>query len=75
MVDLYAGAEEDQSSFGGTALNDFLSRCFMVDLYVEQKRIKAVLVAPPCTTFSPAAYPPVRSYRNPPGFIRSLWKV
>lgn len=42
---------------------------------LEQRRLKAVLVAPPCTTFSPAAYPPVRSYKNPRGFIRALWKV
>ena len=34
---------------------------------LESKRIHAVLLAPPCTTFSPAAYPPCRSYEKPIG--------
>eukprot|EP00435_Cladocopium_sp_Y103_P061058 s614_g22.t1 len=42
---------------------------------LESKRILSVLLAPPCTTFSPAAFPPVRSYENPLGFDRSLFKV
>lgn len=42
---------------------------------LEEKRIKAVLLAPPCTTFSPAAYPPCRSYENPLGFCRTEFKV
>ncbi|CAL1156117.1 unnamed protein product, partial [Cladocopium goreaui] len=42
---------------------------------LESKRIHAVLLAPPCTTFSPAAYPPCRSYENPLGFNRSEFKV
>eukprot|EP00438_Fugacium_kawagutii_P016043 Skav232582 [mRNA] locus=scaffold932:80382:86688:- [translate_table: standard] len=42
---------------------------------LEEKRILAVLVAPPCTSFSPAAHPAVRSYENPMGFNRKLGKV
>ncbi len=35
---------------------------------MEQGRLLAFLVAPPCTTFSPAAFPPLRSYDCPEGF-------
>ena len=35
---------------------------------LEQGRLRAFLVAPPCTTFSPAAYPALRSYALPEGF-------
>ncbi len=35
---------------------------------LEEKRLLSFLTAPPCTTFSPAAYPPRRSYRQPMGF-------
>ena len=42
---------------------------------LEERRIKAVLLAPPCTSFSPAAYPPCRSYENPLGFNRCEFKV
>ena len=45
--------------------------CFMI----EERRIRAVLLAPPCTTFSPAAFPALRSYRNPRGHDRSNPRV
>ena len=35
---------------------------------MEHGRLLAFLVAPPCTTFSPAAFPPLRSYGCPEGF-------
>ena len=35
---------------------------------LESGRLMSVLVSPPCTTFSPAAYPPLRSYQIPMGF-------
>ena len=38
--------------------------CFMV----EGGRLDSFFLAPPCTTFSPAAYPSLRSYRCPRGF-------
>ena len=34
----------------------------------EQGRLKSFLAAPPCTTFSPAAYPSLRSYKQPLGY-------
>ena len=34
---------------------------------LETHRIKAILVAPPCTTVSPVAYPPLRTYQQPLG--------
>ena len=40
-----------------------------------QGRLDSFLVAPPCTSFSPAAYPPVRSYAVPRGFKPWLPKV
>ena len=42
---------------------------------VQHRRIKAVALEPPCTTFSPAAYPPVRSYKMPRGFNQKSTKV
>ncbi len=42
---------------------------------MEQGRLDAHLVAPPCTTFSAAAFPPVRSYKNARGFNPKLPKV
>ena len=42
---------------------------------LEEDRLDSFLVAPPCTSFSPAAYPPVRSYANPRGFKPWLPKV
>eukprot|EP00435_Cladocopium_sp_Y103_P068180 s1247_g31.t1 len=37
---------------------------------LEENRFRSFLVAPPCTSFSPAAHPAVRSYREPLGFDR-----
>ena len=37
---------------------------------IEEKRFKSFLIEPPCTSFSPAAHPAVRSYREPLGFDR-----
>lgn len=42
---------------------------------LDQKRFKSILLAPPCTSFSPACHPAVRSYRLPKGFNRKLPKV
>eukprot|EP00438_Fugacium_kawagutii_P024536 Skav223316 [mRNA] locus=scaffold200:41903:46588:+ [translate_table: standard] len=36
----------------------------------ESRRLKSFLASPPCTTFSPAAWPCLRSYRKPLGFNR-----
>lgn len=37
---------------------------------VSAGRFRSFFVEPPCTTFSPAAYPSVRSYENPVGYDR-----
>ena len=37
---------------------------------IEERRFRSFLVEPPCTSFSPAAHPAVRSYREPLGFDR-----
>ena len=37
---------------------------------LDEKRILSFFVEPPCTTFSPAAFPSVRSYAVPLGFDR-----
>ena len=37
---------------------------------IEENRFRAFLIEPPCTSFSPAAHPAVRSYREPLGFDR-----
>ena len=42
---------------------------------MEQRRVKAFLVAPPCTTFSPAAHPALRSYSQPQGYNLSHPRV
>ena len=42
---------------------------------MEQRRVKAFLVAPPCTTFSPAAHPALRSYKQPEGYSPSHPRV
>ena len=34
---------------------------------MEAKRLMSFLTSPPCTTFSPAAFPPLRTYRLPMG--------
>ena len=39
---------------------------------MEEDRLESFLVAPPCTTFSPACHPAVRSYANPRGFDPQL---
>eukprot|EP00435_Cladocopium_sp_Y103_P069119 s624_g32.t1 len=42
---------------------------------VQNHRVKALALEPPCTTFSAAAYPPCRSYKTPRGFNQKLSKV
>eukprot|EP00435_Cladocopium_sp_Y103_P061748 s675_g23.t1 len=42
---------------------------------IQNHRVGAVALEPPCTSFSPAAYPPVRSYTVPRGFNQKLPKV
>ena len=42
---------------------------------LEDDRLQSFLVAPPCTSFSPAAFPAVRSYKNPRGFDQTNQKV
>lgn len=42
---------------------------------LESHRLDSFLVAPPCASFSPAAHPCVRSYREPRGFQPALWKT
>lgn len=41
----------------------------------ENDRLVSSVVAPPCTTFSPAAYPPVRTYAQPRGLPPLAWKA
>eukprot|EP00435_Cladocopium_sp_Y103_P061652 s470_g23.t1 len=42
---------------------------------LQSKLFKSMMLEPPCTTFSPAAYPAVRSYAEPAGWDRLLPKV
>lgn len=49
----------------------FLWLCFMM----ESQRLLSFLASPPCTTFSPAAHPCLRSYRIPLGFDRTHPRV
>lgn len=42
---------------------------------VQNRRLRSLALEPPCTTFSPAAYPPCRSYKVPRGFCQSSGKV
>ena len=42
---------------------------------MEDGRLKSFLAAPPCTTFSPAAFPALRSYKMPLGFNRKHPRV
>ena len=42
---------------------------------VQSRKVKAIALEPPCTTFSAAAYPPVRSYQVPRGFNQKSSKV
>ena len=37
---------------------------------LQSRKLRAVMLAPPCTSFSPAAHPCVRSYSQPEGFDR-----
>ena len=41
----------------------------------ENDRLMSFVVAPPCTSFSPAAYPPVRTYAEPRGLLPLTWKA
>ena len=42
---------------------------------LQENRFRSVMCEPPCTTFSPAAHPAVRSYVCPLGYDRLLPKV
>eukprot|EP00435_Cladocopium_sp_Y103_P020515 s2882_g5.t1 len=42
---------------------------------IEENRFRSFLLEPPCTTFSPAAHPCLRSYALPYGFDRSHPRV
>ena len=42
---------------------------------LEEGRFRSFLIAPPCASFSPAAHPAVRSYKQPLGFDRRHPKV
>ena len=59
VLDLEGSSHFDLSSL------DVLSWIYFM---VEQGRLHAVFIAPPCTTFSPAAFPCLRSYGLPRGF-------
>ena len=55
-----------------------LQNCMLVHWIlhmVRTRRFKSVMLSPPCTTFSAAAHPCVRSYRQPFGFNPSLPKT
>ena len=45
--------------------------CFML----ERGKLRSMMLEPPCTSFSPAAHPAVRSYRKPKGFRRRCPKT
>ena len=42
---------------------------------LESDRLQSVMIAPPCTTFSPAAFPSLRSYAEPRGYDQSNPRV
>ena len=42
---------------------------------VQNGRVRLLALEPPCTTFSPAAHPMVRSYKQPRGFCQKSSKV
>lgn len=42
---------------------------------LAEGNFRSYVLAPPCTSFSPAAHPAVRSYRQPKGFCRTHPKV
>ena len=52
--------------------NDLTSPRFVewVIYMIEENRFRSFLIVPPCTSFSPAAHPAVRSYSQPLGFDR-----
>ena len=45
--------------------------CFML----EKGKLRSIMLEPPCTTFSPAAHPAVRSYKQPLGFCLTCPKT
>ena len=45
--------------------------CFML----QTGKIRSIMCEPPCTSFSPAAHPAVRSYKEPLGFNRKCRKT
>ena len=42
---------------------------------IQGGRLRSIMLEPPCTTFSAAAHPMVRSYKQPRGFNQKLTKV
>ena len=42
---------------------------------VQNRRVRAIALEPPCTTFSAAAYPSVRSYQQPRGYNQKCTKT
>ena len=42
---------------------------------LESDRLQSVMIEPPCTTFSPAAFPSLRSYQQPRGFDQNHPRV
>lgn len=63
--------------FGVPALYDMCDLRLLewVIYMVEENRFRSFLLEPPCTTFSPAAYPCLRSYQEPYGFDREHPRV
>ena len=59
VLDLTYSAQYDLTDY------DVIAWCIFM---MEDGRLRAFLVAPPCTTFSPAAFPALRSYQVPQGF-------
>ena len=45
--------------------------CYML----QTGKLKSIMCEPPCTSFSPAAHPCVRSYKEPRGFDLSCYKT
>ena len=59
VLDLTYSAQYDLTDY------DVIAWCIFM---MEDGRLRAFLVAPPCATFSPAAFPALRSYQEPQGF-------
>ena len=55
----------DRSPFFDLSMIEVLRWLFYM---LEAALLDSFIVEPPCTTFSPAAYPPLRSYKIPRGF-------